>query len=72
MPKGVACSVSNCTYWEQGNQCGAREIAIEIDTHSSWNGNEEFGGEGFESHQDTAMESSATCCLTFTPARTKS
>lgn len=67
MPKGVACSVSNCTFWNQGNRCGADEIAVEIDEHSTVNLNEEFGEEGFRDHQDYAKASSVTCCLTFRP-----
>ncbi|MFC5467126.1 DUF1540 domain-containing protein [Cohnella suwonensis] len=66
MPNGVACSVSNCSYWNQGNRCGAREIAIEIDAHASNQWNEEFASE-FEAHKDSANSSSVTCCLTFTP-----
>lgn len=71
MPNGVACSVSNCTYWNQGNRCGAGEIAIEIDAHSTVNLNEEFGEEGFDAHRDSAPVSSATCCLTFKPKEGK-
>ena len=72
VPKGVACSVSNCAFWNEGNQCGAREIAIEIDAHSTVNLNEEFGEEGFDAHQDTAKASSVTCCLTFRPTGKRS
>jgi hypothetical protein len=66
VPKGVACSVSNCSFWDQGNRCGAEEIAIEIDSHSSIHLGEEFGG-GLGEHQDSASASSVTCCLTFVP-----
>jgi hypothetical protein len=70
MPKSVACSVSNCTFWNQGNQCGANEIAIEVDSHAKNRWNEEFAGEFF-SHQDHAPTSSVTCCLTFQPKSNK-
>lgn len=69
MPKEnplVKCSVSNCEYWEQNNNCGADLIMIEIDKHAKVRFNEEFAGEGFDSnHKDSAADSSATCCHTF-------
>ncbi|MBB6675280.1 DUF1540 domain-containing protein [Cohnella nanjingensis] len=67
MPNGVACSVSNCSFWGEGNRCAAQEIAIEIDAHAKRNLNEEFADESFEAHQDQASSSKATCCLTFRP-----
>ncbi|MFC5403023.1 DUF1540 domain-containing protein [Cohnella soli] len=66
MPNDVACSVSSCAFWNEGNSCGAKEIAIEIDAHANQRWNEEFASE-FEDHQDVANTSSVTCCLTFTP-----
>jgi hypothetical protein len=30
----VKCSVSNCFFYKQGNNCGAPAIMIEIDQHS--------------------------------------
>jgi len=70
MPKGVACSVSNCSFWNQGNRCGANEIAIEVDAHANRRWNEEFAEE-FSDHQDEAPTSSVTCCLTFQPKNEK-
>jgi len=68
MPQGVACSVSNCSYWAEGNRCAAQDIAIEIDAHSArGTGGEEFADELFGGHRDSADRSSATCCLTFRP-----
>lgn len=68
MPKGVACSVANCSYWEENNECGASSIKIEIDAHSNRSYFNEFGSELFEQeHQDTAKQSAETCCLTFSP-----
>ncbi|MFC4599378.1 DUF1540 domain-containing protein [Cohnella hongkongensis] len=66
MPKDVACSVSNCTFWKEGNACGAGEIQIEVDAHARRHWDEEFAAE-FEDHQDQAKTSSVTCCLTFEP-----
>lgn len=68
MPKGVTCSVANCSFWKQGNNCGANEISIEIDEHAGASFNEEFAGEEMGSqHQDQAKQSKETCCLTFKP-----
>lgn len=78
MPKGVACSVSNCKFWAENNKCAASEIQIEIDAHassfSSKHGNEEFSTEldeaprnNHSAHQDEARKSAETCCLTFVP-----
>lgn len=66
MPNGVKCSVSNCTFWDEGNRCGADQIDIEIDGHAHVNLKEEFGEELGE-HKDRAKQSAATCCHTFKP-----
>lgn len=66
MPKGVNCSVANCSFWKEGNLCNAEEIKIEIDAHSSFN--EEFASDKLGLlHQDQAVQSAATCCHTFKP-----
>jgi len=67
LPKGVACSVSNCLFWDEGNRCGAKEITIEIDRHADAKIGEEFADEALGSHKDAALNSSATCCFTFQP-----
>ncbi|MFC4778500.1 DUF1540 domain-containing protein [Paenibacillus sp. GCM10023252] len=68
MPNGVMCSVSNCSFWKQGNQCHADEIMIDIDKHAAVDLDTEFADEGFGlKHQDTAESSSVTCCHTFKP-----
>ncbi|MCM3633215.1 MULTISPECIES: DUF1540 domain-containing protein [Paenibacillus] len=70
MPKGVACTVSNCSFWGENNRCFADEIKIEIDAHSKINTNEEFSTELIESeHKDVAKQSAETCCLTFVAKR---
>ncbi|CAM3117725.1 DUF1540 domain-containing protein [Paenibacillus lupini] len=66
MPKGVSCSVSNCSFWRDGNNCNANAISIDIDQHADFN--EEFAADDLGLyHQDQASESSATCCHTFKP-----
>jgi hypothetical protein len=62
----VKCAVSNCTYWNQGNKCGADAIMIEVDKHANAKFDAEFAGESFDTeHQDTAAEVRSTCCHTF-------
>jgi hypothetical protein len=65
MPK-VKCSVSNCVYWKQDNQCAADLIMIDVDEHANADYSSEFAGESFDlSHQDKANSVSSTCCHTF-------
>lgn len=68
MPKGVTCSVSNCSFWKEGNNCAASEIQIDIDQHSGSSFDAEFAADELGLfHQDQATESAATCCHTFKP-----
>lgn len=70
MPE-VKCSVSNCEYWKQGNNCVADLIMIEVDEHAHAKFKEEFAGESFDSnHKDNAKKSEETCCHTFKPKTT--
>ncbi|MBO8163753.1 MAG: DUF1540 domain-containing protein [Brevibacillus sp.] len=63
----VKCSVSNCTYWAQGNNCNADMIMVEVDRHSRARLSEEFADEYRHSddHKDAADDSAETCCHTF-------
>lgn len=66
MPDGVKCSVSNCGYWSNGNQCSADVIMVEVDQHANKKFNAEFAGESFDTeHKDVASKVSNTCCHTF-------
>ncbi|MUT66695.1 DUF1540 domain-containing protein [Paenibacillus sp. NEAU-GSW1] len=68
MPNGVNCSVSNCSFWKEGNNCGAEAISIDIDQHAGFK--EEFAADDLGLyHQDHAVQSSATCCDTFKPKK---
>lgn len=63
----VKCSVSDCYFYKEGNNCGAPAIMIEVDKHSTVN--EEFSNElGIQTeHVDQASTSKNTCCRTFRP-----
>jgi len=64
MQVDVKCSVSNCEYWDKGNNCVASSIMVSMDKHANANMKEEFGMMGGEG-QDTASSSAETCCNTF-------
>ncbi|WP_219836322.1 DUF1540 domain-containing protein [Paenibacillus sp. R14(2021)] len=66
MPNGVSCSVANCSFWNEGNQCGADKIEVDIDRHAQVNFGSEFAQEGFgDEHQDAVARRASTCCHTF-------
>jgi hypothetical protein len=62
----VKCSVANCEYWEQGNNCVAETIMIEINAHANKSLPEGSGPEQYDTeHQDAASGVIDTCCHTF-------
>lgn len=62
----VSCSISNCTFYGEGNICQAEKIMVDLDRHSSYD--VEFGEElGYKDHIDKAAKSAQTCCRTFKP-----
>jgi hypothetical protein len=61
----VSCTVSNCHFWGQGNNCTAPSITVEIDRHANFTA--EMASELGENHQDSAGTSKETCCRTFKP-----
>ncbi|MFD1737443.1 DUF1540 domain-containing protein [Bacillus salitolerans] len=64
----VSCSISNCSFYKEGNLCGAEKIMVDIDKHSTYEA--EFSNEfGYEDHQDQVAESAQTCCRTFKPKK---
>ncbi|MCS7463447.1 DUF1540 domain-containing protein [Paenibacillus doosanensis] len=64
----VKCSVSNCTFWAEGNNCAANSIMIEVDEHAHADFSSEFA-EDFQGHQDKAADVRSTCCHTFKPKK---
>jgi hypothetical protein len=63
----VKCNVSNCTYWDEGNNCVAESILVEIDKHA--NHSYDMSGDGSllgeAAHKDHAHATAETCCHTF-------
>lgn len=68
MPE-VKCSVANCVYWAQGNNCTAEAIMVDVDTNWNKKYNEEIGGEFVDTNDRhfSARISADTCCHTFRP-----
>jgi hypothetical protein len=67
MPE-VKCSVSNCNYWNAGNNCGADAIMIDVDQHADAKYDTEIAGEMVDTkHKDSSVTSAGTCCHTFKP-----
>ncbi|MBO9604929.1 MAG: DUF1540 domain-containing protein [Paenibacillaceae bacterium] len=64
----VKCSVANCSFWAEGNECSANSIQIDIDEHAKTaSGDAEFASDFGSSHQDQASFVAGTCCHTFQP-----
>lgn len=67
----VKCSVANCEYWAQGNNCAAKSIMIEVDQHANADFSTEFAEADFNGHKDKASGVRNTCCHTFEPKKSK-
>ncbi len=62
----VKCSVENCEYWAEGNNCVAETIMIEINSHAEKKEPQGTGHEKYDTkHQDSASGVTDTCCHTF-------
>lgn len=62
----VKCSIANCEYWEQGNNCSAEVIMIEVNKHADRPQPQTKDGAAYDSrHQDSASGITDTCCQTF-------
>lgn len=63
----VKCSVANCSFWVEGNECSANSILIDVDQHAKAKYDPEFASELGAGHEDTASGVAKTCCHTFQP-----
>ncbi|ACV59205.1 DUF1540 domain-containing protein [Alicyclobacillus acidocaldarius] len=68
MKVDVKCTVANCLFWHEGNECAAPSIMVSVSRRGETSFREEFGREFAvaerESHARSSME---TCCETFKP-----
>ncbi|HGE5782294.1 MULTISPECIES: DUF1540 domain-containing protein [Bacillus] len=68
MPE-VRCSVSNCSFWGQGNFCQANSIFVQPDDQNTNQSNESYTNSALtdETLESSASTSVETCCQTFRP-----
>ena len=66
MPE-VKCTVANCYFWAEGNNCTADTIMVNVDPQVNRRFDEEIGRETDETnHRDySASKYADTCCHTF-------
>ncbi|QKG84908.1 DUF1540 domain-containing protein [Kroppenstedtia pulmonis] len=69
----VKCSVANCFFWDEGNECNADAIMVDVDRNTNRKYDEEIGGEFVSSDQQeySARISADTCCHTFKPKHSR-
>lgn len=67
MATEVKCSVSNCFFWKDDNNCGAPAIMVTVDDNANATFNEEIADEIAVDldNQHVANHSLNTCCHTF-------
>lgn len=68
MPENVRCTVSNCTYWDEGNRCIAESILITSDAHANMR---DKGMEIGALNETPTRTSAETNCKTFQPLERK-
>ena len=61
MDNRIKCSVSNCVYWQKGNDCTAQQILVTSDANASSVHDVSL----LSSATPQAGHSSDTCCKTF-------
>lgn len=60
MPE-VNCTVNNCSYWQQGNQCNAKQIIVQNDQDGGFSPNAKLD----QLSATPASTIDDTCCQTF-------
>lgn len=61
----IACNVSNCEYWGNGNICTADKISVSTDSYTGETADMEIGAIDDEV---ASPKSQQTQCVTFKPA----
>ncbi|SIT13936.1 DUF1540 domain-containing protein [Alicyclobacillus vulcanalis] len=68
MKVDVNCTVSNCLFWHEGNECAAPSIMVSAGRRGTHSFREEFGRDfAVEDRVEQARSSAETCCETFKP-----
>ncbi|WP_206884973.1 DUF1540 domain-containing protein [Alicyclobacillus mali (ex Roth et al. 2021)] len=66
----VKCTVSNCLFWHEGDECAAPSIMVSVGPAAKSSFREEFGQDfAVAERVSQARSSSETCCETFKPRR---
>lgn len=71
MNQHIHCIVSDCHYWEQGNNCVANEILVATDEFGEDNPEEIDAQMASSLSPMTAGDCMTTCCKSFIPKDSK-
>lgn len=65
MQQHIHCSVNNCHYWSQGNNCQANEILVTADAVGNSTGDSYDAPKASTISATPARMAMETCCKTF-------
>lgn len=65
MNQHIHCLISNCNYWDSGNNCQANEIIVTSDQFGSQNPDRIDAPQAKSLQSETASDCMSTCCKTF-------
>ncbi|WP_206831925.1 DUF1540 domain-containing protein [Alicyclobacillus fructus] len=73
MKVDVKCTVANCLFWHEGNECAAPSIMVSVGrSRRETSFREEFGRDfAVAERLDHARSSLETCCETFQPRQSR-
>jgi hypothetical protein len=61
----IHCIISNCHYWENGNQCMANEILVASDAFGSQQSDRVDAHSAKQLQPTSSQDCMSTCCKTF-------
>ncbi|MDK2821134.1 MAG: hypothetical protein PWP31_1099 [Clostridia bacterium] len=67
MNQRIHCTINNCHYWSQGNECKANEIIITSDQFGQSNPDKVDATMAKQLTPESADSCMSTCCKTFVP-----
>ncbi|WP_041695349.1 DUF1540 domain-containing protein [Alicyclobacillus acidocaldarius] len=68
MKVDVKCTVANCLFWHEGDECAAPSIMVSVGRRGDASFREEFGRDfAVMERESYARSSRETCCETFKP-----
>lgn len=63
----VRCSIKNCHYWQEGNECGASEILITSDDKARTLPDTIDATMAVQVGESPVSDCTQSCCKTFSP-----